>query len=338
MVRTLPLAVLALCSPALLWAAKPLQIYFVDVEGGQATLVVTPSGESMLVDTGWPGNAGRDAGRILAAAKKAGIDKIDYLVVTHYHTDHVGGVTQLAAKIPIRTFVDHGPSVESGKQADELMRAYLSYRQKGQYLEAKPGGKIPLKGVGVDIVTSAAEVISRPMDGAGAPNPACAKEGPRAADTGENARSIGMVLSYGKFRLVNLADLTWNKEIELMCPDAKLAPVDVYQVSHHGMDSSGSMALVHALRPRVAIGNNGARKGGIAAAWQTIRSSPGLEDVWQLHYSIAAGKDNNPPDMFIANTDEICEGQWIKLDALPDGSFTVTNQRNRYTKTYPPKS
>lgn len=336
--RLLTLAAMALCSLPLLHAAKPLQVYFVDVEGGQATLIVTPAGQSLLVDAGWPGRSGRDAGRILAAAKKAGVKKIDYLLVTHYHTDHVGGVPQLAEKIPITTFVDHGPSVESGKQEDELMRAYAAYREKSKHLEVKPGDKIPLKGVDIDVVSSANQLITAPMPGAGAPNPACGAEPLRPEDKTENARSIGILLTYGKFKLVDLADLTWNKEIELMCPNAKLTPVDVYLVSHHGMDMSGSKALVHALRPRVAIMNNGARKGGSPAAWQVIHTSPGLEDFWQLHYSIPGGKENNSPDMFIANTDEICEGQWLHLEALPDGSFTVTNQRNRYTKTYQPKN
>ena len=328
----------ALLSAALLYGAKPLHMYFIDVEGGQATLIVAPAGESMLVDTGWPGRSGRDAGRILAVAKKAGVKKIDYLVITHYHMDHVGGVTQLAEKIPIRTFVDHGANSETGKEADELMRAYSAYRAKGQHLEVKPGDTIPMKGVEIEVVSAGGSLIANPMAGAGAANPACGKEQRRAEDTSENGRSIGMIFTYGKFRLANLADLTWNKELDLMCPNAKLAPVDVYQVSHHGMDMSGSMALVHALHPRVAIMNNGPRKGGTPPAWQVIHNSPGLEDFWQLHYSIPGGKENNAPDMFIANTDEICEGQWLRLEAMPDGSFTVTNQRNRYSRSYPAKN
>jgi beta-lactamase superfamily II metal-dependent hydrolase len=308
------------------------------VEGGQATLVVSPSGESMLVDAGWPGRNGRDADRIIAAAKKAGVKKIDYLVVTHYHTDHVGGVPQLADKFPIRVYVDHGDNFETGKQADELMRPYLAYREKAKHIVVKPGDKIPLKGVNVDVVSAANELIASPMPGAGAANPACGKDKLRAEDKTENSRSIGMIFSYGKFRMADLADLTWNKEIELMCPNARVAPVDVYLVSHHGMNMSGSIAFVQALHPRVAIMNNGPRKGGTPEAWQVIRSSPGLEDFYQLHYSIPGGKDNNVPDTFIANTDEQCEGQWISLAAYPDGTFTVTNQRNRYTKTYKPKN
>lgn len=333
--RTLRL-VLALLAASALFAARPMRIFFLDVEGGQATLIVSPSGESMLVDAGWPGRDGRDAARIVAAARKAGVKRIDYLVVTHYHTDHVGGVPQLAEKIPIRTYVDHGPSVESGKHADELMRAYLAYRAKGKHLEVKAGDTIPIKGLQVDVVCSGYELISKPMPGAGAPNPACGKEALKEEDRSENGRSIGMLVTYGKFRFLNLADLTWNKEIELMCPNARLAPVDVYLSSHHLADLSGSAALVHGVRPRVAITNNGARKGGAPEAMRVIRTSPGLEDMWQLHYAIPAGRELNSPDTFIANTDEVCEGHWISLTATPDGAFTITNSRNNYSKSYNP--
>lgn len=325
-----------LVAASLLYAARPLQIYFIDVEGGQATLVVAPSGESMLIDAGWPGRSGRDADRIVAAAKKAGVKRIDYMVVTHYHTDHVGGVPQLAEKIPIRTYVDHGPSVESGKQADELMRAYLAYRAKGQHLQVKPGDTIPIKGLEVAIVCSANELIDQPLPGAGAPNPACGTEPRKKDDPTENARSIGMLVTYGKFRFADLGDITWNREIDLMCPRTRIPPVDVYLTTHHGVDLSGPAAMVHALRPRVAVMNNGARKGGSAETFKIIRSSPGFQDLWQLHYAIAAGRELNSPDTFIANVDEQCEGRWILLTAAPDGSFTVTNARNRYSRSYPP--
>lgn len=338
MARTLLLASAALLAASLAYGAKPLRIWFVDVEGGQATLIVSPSGETMLVDAGWPGRNGRDADRIVAAAKRARIDRIDYMVVTHYHTDHVGGVPQVAEKIPIRTWVDHGPSVETGKQADELMRAYLAYRAKGKHLQVKPGDKLPVKGLDIDIICSGYELIGKPLAGAGAPNPHCGKEPLKETDNTENGRSIGMLITLGKFRFINLADLTWNKEMELMCPTAKVPPVDVYLTTHHGMNMSGPRAIVHALAPRIAVMNNGPRKGGTAEAIQNIRSSPGLEDFWQLHYAIPAGRENNSPDMFIANTDENCEGRFLYLEATPDGAFSVTNERNRYTKAYKPRT
>jgi beta-lactamase superfamily II metal-dependent hydrolase len=249
-----------LCAPAR--AARTLDVYFIDVEGGQATLFVSPAGESMLVDTGWPDAGGRDADRIVSAAKLAGVKQIDYLVVTHYHTDHVGGVPQLAARIPIRTFVDHGPSVESGPEADQLFSAYLSVRDKANHLLAKPGDWIPIRGINVQVLTAAGNEISNPLPGAGAPNPLCAGVKRRANDPTENAQSIGMLITYGKFRMIDLGDLTWNKELGLACPDNKIGVVDVYLSTHHGANLSGAPPLVQALHPLVAILGNGAKKGG----------------------------------------------------------------------------
>ena len=325
---------LVLVSAAVLPAAKNLEVYSIDVEGGQATLVVAPGGESLLVDTGWSGHNRRDAGRILAAAKSAGVKKIDYLVITHYHEDHVGGVPQLAEKIPIRNFVDHGPSVESGKGADVLFNAYTAFRDKGNHIQVKAGDTIPVKGLDVRVVSSAGDLIAAPLPGAGQPNPECSSFERHEVDTSENARSIGIVISYGDFRMVDLGDLTWNKEFDLVCPNNKIGPVDVYVVSHHGMNMSGSPQLVHALHPRVAIMNNGARKGGSAEVWQTIHDSPGLLDLWQLHFAVPGGKEHNSSDTVIANLDEICEGKWLKLTAQKDGSFTVSNSRNKFERTY----
>jgi beta-lactamase superfamily II metal-dependent hydrolase len=328
------LLILLLCAPAR--AAQTLQVYFIDVEGGQATLFVSPSGESLLVDTGWPDAGGRDADRIVSAAQLAGVKQIDYLVVTHYHIDHVGGVPQLAERIPIRTFVDHGPSVESRPQADQLFSAYKSVRDKAKHLLAKPGDLIPIRGIDVRVLTAAGSLISKPLPGAGAPNPLCAGAKRKADDPSENAQSIGLLITYGKFRMIDLGDLTWNKELGLACPDNKIGTVEVYLSTHHGLDQSGAPPLVQALHPLVAIMNNGAKKGGSPEAWQTIHSSPGLEDIWQLHYALEAGKANNAPEAFIANLEERCQGNWIKLSAEPDGQFTVTNGRNGKTKAYQP--
>lgn len=331
--RTTITAMLCLlfCLPAR--AARPLQVYFIDVEGGQATLFVSPSGESLLVDAGWP-DGGRDAERIVAAAHLAGVKEIDYLVVTHFHLDHVGGVPQLAARIPIRTFVDHGTSVETGPQADHLVAAYVSVRDKGKHLVAKPGDRIPVRGLDVQVLTAAGEEISQPLAGAGAPNPLCAGVRRKADDPSENARSVGLLITYGKFRMIDLGDLTWNKELGLACPDNKIGSISVYLSTHHGADLSGAPPLVQALHPLVAIMDNGARKGGSAEAWQTVHTSPGLEDIWQLHYAMDAGPANNAPEPFLANLEEHCQGNWIKLAATADGQFTVTNGRNGKSKTY----
>jgi beta-lactamase superfamily II metal-dependent hydrolase len=331
--RTLTLTLLL---AAALHAAKTLDIYFVDVEGGQATLLVSPSGQSMLVDAGWPGFNNRDADRIAAAAKLAGVKQIDYFVATHYHTDHIGGLPQLAAKMPIKNVVDHGPSVESGKNPDALFAAYKEVRDKAKHLQVKPGDKVPVKGLDVTVVTAGGEHIASAVNGGGAANPLCGKDPRKRDDPTENARSVGTLVTFGKFRFADLGDLTWNKELDAMCPNNLLGTVDVYLTTHHGMDASGPVAIVHALQPRVAIMNNGAKKGGSAPAWQVIKNSPGLEDIWQGHFALAGGKDNNAGEKFIANPEESCQGHWIKLSAKSNGEFTVTNGRNRFSKTYKP--
>jgi beta-lactamase superfamily II metal-dependent hydrolase len=336
--RAVLVPLLALAGAALLPAAKNLEIYFIDVEGGQATLFVAPSGQSLLIDTGWSGNNSRDADRIAAAAKHAGVKAIDYLLITHFHEDHVGGVPQLARKLPIRNFIDHGESVEQDQRAKELYAAYLEYRAKGTHILAKPGVAIPIKGLDVQVLTADGDEIADPLPGAGQANPLCAGAKLRAPDATENARSVGTLIAFGNFRILDMGDLTWNKEHELVCPNNKVGTVDLYVVSHHGSDLSGSPAFVQGIHPRVAIMDNGARKGGSASVWQTIHTSPGLEDIWQLHYAIAGGKDNNAPDTFIANTDEVGDqGNWIHVTVHPDGGFVVTNTRNKYSKTYAPR-
>ena len=318
-------------------AAGTLDVYFIDVEGGQSTLFVAPSGKSMLVDTGWPGFNGRDAERIVSVAKAAGVTRLDYVVITHFHMDHVGGVPQLAERIPIGTFVDHGRSVETGKEADDLFHAYVHERDRTSHLIVRAGDQIPIEGINVRVVSSTGQTIPRPLAGAAQPNPFCAATKPREVDPSENAQSIGMLITYGKFRMIDLGDLTWNKELTLVCPVNKLGTVDVYLSTHHGLDQSNAPAIVHALRPRVAITNNGSTKGGSAEALQTIRTSPGIEDVWQLHYAQNAGPENNAREPFIVNPDKDAAVSWIKVSADLDGGFTVTNSRNGETKNYAPR-
>jgi len=331
------LVILTFALAGALWAAKNLEVFSIDVEGGQATLFVAPGGESLLVDTGWAGFNHRDSGRIAAAAKMAGVKRIDYLVITHYHADHVGGVGQLAEKMPIRNFVDHGENTEHTKEGDGLYAAYADHRAKGNHIQVKPGDTIPIKGLEVKVVAAAGEAIADPLPGGGQPNPDCAGFQRHEVDNSENARSIGILIAYGKFRMIDLGDLSWNKEFDLVCPSNKIGPVDVYLVSHHGLSASGSPQLVHALHPRVALMNNGARKGGSPEAWQIIHDSPGLLDLWQLHFSIAGGKQHNSSDTVIANLDEACEGKWLRLNAQSDGSFTVSNSRNKFERTYKPQ-
>src|ERR1700751_6495020 len=242
-------------------AQKTLQIYFVDVEGGQATLFVTPSGESLLIDTGWPGNEGRDADRILAAAHQAGLKQIDYVLITHYHRDHVGGVPQLVDEIKVGTFVDHGPNLEDSQVTRTDYAAYKKAIAGHPRVTVKPGWGLPLKGIEVRVLTAAGEHITAPLPGAGEANSYCKAEPAAPEDSTENARSVGVLITYGKFRFLDLGDLTKKKELELACPNNLLGTVDLFLVTHHGADLSNPKALVWGLHPRVAVIANGARTG-----------------------------------------------------------------------------
>ncbi len=322
--------ILALLLALPVWAAKTLDIYFVDVEGGQATLLVSPSGESLLVDTGWPGFEGRDAERIVAAAKKAGLKKIDYVLTTHYHTDHVGGIKQLADRMPIGTLVDHGPNQEKGANPDKLWAMYQEVLAKTKRLVVKPGDKLPVKGLQVEVLTADGNITSRKGD----PNPLCQGAERRAEDPTENARSLGTIVTFGKFKFLNLGDLTWNKELDLVCPVNRIGKVDLYLTTHHGMDASGPAALVHAIGPKVAIMNNGEKKGGAPPAWKIIKATPGLQDLWQTHYSAAGGDGNNVDEALIANPKGTDAGHYLMVQAESNGKFTVANSRNGNKKTY----
>jgi len=319
---------------------KPLVVYFVDVEGGQATLFVTPAGESLLIDTGWDGFNGRDADRIVAAAKEAGLSKIDYVLITHYHSDHVGGVTQLAARIPIGAFIDHG---ENSDVKDEPTltgwRAYQQLLAEGKYerISVKPGDALPFRTAQFVIVNGGGKVLEEPLPGAGAANPNCAATPLPPADHTENEYSLGLVMTLGKFRLVDLGDLPWAKALELMCPVNKLGKADIYVATHHGLFFSGSPALVHGIAARLAIMENSAKKGGSPSAWDIVHSSPGLAAIYQLHWSDEGGKHHNSRPKFLANLAGPDTGYYLKLTAYPDGGFEILNARTGKTAHYRPQ-
>jgi competence protein ComEC len=343
--------------------SKTLDIYVIDVEGGNATLLVAPSGESLLIDTGNTGSgAVRDAGRIMDAIKDAGLVQVDRLITTHWHGDHYGGMAELASRISIREFVDHGPNVQPATATDQFLQTtYPQLYAKSKHTVAKAGDRISMAGLDVRVLTSAGETIKTPLTGAGKPNPYCSNF-KTADNNAEDPQSVGIHIAFGQFRAIHLGDLTRNKEFELMCPNDRIGAIDVLLGLHHGQPSSNSEVLVHAIHPRVAIMNNGIRKGGDPEVMRTIHSSPGLEDLWQLHFSQLSGQEYTVPGMFIANTFDEPQpsmsvaplpaaqpgaalpaapthngtAYWIKVSARTDGSFTVTNARNGFSKTYKP--
>jgi competence protein ComEC len=345
-VKSLPIAVALVASYCLPVQAveNTLDIYFIDVEGGQSTLIVTPKKETLLIDTGYAsdGHSGvpgdpkqaRDANRILAAVHDAHVERIDYLLITHFHRDHVGGVPELSQLIPIANFVDHAsPSAEALKDPEtkNAFDAYTKVRVTNRSRNPLPGQKLLLQGIDTTIVSSATVTIDKPLQGT-ATHGDCPPAGLEANDPYENPRSTGVVISYGEFRFLDVGDLTGPPLFRLACPKNMVGPVDVYLVAHHGGADAADPATFAAFAPRVAIMNNGMKKGGASQTYRLLHSVPSLEGVWQLHRSDAAG-DQNFPDAQIANLDE-STAHWIKLSAHKDGSFAVTNGRTGVVKTY----
>jgi len=321
--------------------SRNLDIYWIDVEGGAATLIVSPSGESLLVDAGWE-VGDRDPKRIFAAAQQIGLKKIDYFVLTHFHTDHAGGLQALAKMIPIENCLDHGNAIEPENQ--KWLDAYMSVCATKRTI-VKTGDKIRLKGLQVDVVASDGRLPGKPINGGGL-NPLCAAAEHKPQDTPENQRSVGVLVSYGKFRFLDLGDLNWAKEMELSCPVNKVGEVTIYQTSRHGaFDGAGAPAHLYAVKPQVVVVNNGPRKGlggstpsvqrGQGGHFERIAKTPGIEGIWQGHLSLLDKEHNTAEDM-IANLEETadCKGNWIRASVGRDGKFTVTNSRNGFSRTY----
>src|SRR5712692_5212133 len=333
--------------------SRNLEMYWIDVEGGASTLIVSPSGESMLIDTGYQ-VGDRDAKRIYATAQQAGLTKIDYLVISHFHADHVGGLAALSKMIPIGRYFSRGDDVE--KENQQWIDSYKT-ASAGKRTIVKPGDEIPLKGVQVQVVASDEKLLDKALKGGG-PNPLCADAEQKAPAGLENQRMVGLMLTYGKFKYLNLIDLDWEKEMELVCPVNKLGTVSLYQTDRHGsFDDAGAPALLGAIQPQVVVVNNGPRKGmgqvdnnvksnnppgkQIAPyeknAYLRIAQIPGIEGIWQEHLSLLDhDPKHNTSEEMIANLEETgeCKGNGIKASVARDGKFTMSNGRNGFSKTY----
>ena len=310
-----------------------LDIYWIDVEGGAATLIVTPARQSVLMDAGWDRADERDANRIEAAMKDAGITEIDYFITSHFHGDHVGGVPALSARVPVGEYIDHGDSVEQDRERSRVAwDAYLSVAA-GQRRTIVPGDELPLRGVDFTFVTANREILGHVL-GRRAQNPHC--EDASAGDdlSGENSRSVGYLLKLGDFEFLNLGDLTVNVQHELACPQNLLGVVDLLQVPHHG--NGVAAHLMWALAPTVAVSNNGPHKGGSAEGYEAVSSIPGISGIWQLHRALDTDDEHNTSAVMTANlTEENDSAYWIKAAVSADGvSYTVENARNAYRETY----
>jgi beta-lactamase superfamily II metal-dependent hydrolase len=338
----LSLILLAVTSLAMGQQAPNLDIYWIDTEGNAATLIVTPTGQSLLIDSGSSDADDRDAKRIFdVASKEANLKKIDYLLTTHFRPDHMGGAAALAKLIPIEHFLDHGESTET--QTPEGDKLFADYRQlvAGKRRILKVGDRIPLTGVQVDVVASNGAVIEQPLFGA-EPNQLCPKAQIKPADKTEDARSVGILLTKGKFRYLNLSDLPWERELALTCPVNKLGKVTLFDASAHGFEknNSGAPAFVWAIDPQVVVINNAEHKGLNAQAWDTISKIPDVQGIWQQHVSLDVLTNltaHNTRGLMIANTSASVHGAWLKGMISPASNVTITNSRNGYTEVYAPK-
>ena len=286
----------------------------------------------------WPATNNRPASteHIVEAVEAAGLRRIDFLVISHFDVDHIGDIPLLAAKVPIEHIFDHGEYLTTNAQAAERFAAYAALRDKIGHTVLHAGDKVPIKGVDIRVLSAGGQLITKPLANAGRRNPLCEtnKQQDALARDFEDNQSIGLLITSGKFRMLDLADLEAHYSHDLVCPRNLIGTVDVYNVNVHGQFKGIAPELVGALQAPVIIQANGAKKGADAQTWPALRAAPGLEDIWQLHQSLNAGKDANPPDDFIANLEPTDSFKWIRISVAKDGTFTVTNTRNGFSKRY----
>jgi beta-lactamase superfamily II metal-dependent hydrolase len=337
------LALLALALPATAQSTG-LDLYFIDTEGGQATLIVTPAGESLLIDSGNPGT--RDAKRIYEVATGAAkLKQIDHLIVTHWHLDHYGGHGELAKMIPCLNFYDHGIPEKSIDDPDNFPKLIAAYKEasKGKSVTLKAGDRVPLKradgspNIQLRTLVGMQEVV--PARNNARPNPLAGETTEKPKDTSDNANSLGFVLRYGNWRFLNLGDLTWNIENKLIAPENRIGSIDLYLTTHHGLEVSNNPVLIKSVAPRVAIFNNGPRKGGHPDVTKALKSVPGLEAIWQLHRNVTVGAEDNTAPERIANMEENCKAEFIKVSVAADSkSYTVQIGKDGKPTTYQTKN
>jgi hypothetical protein len=319
-----------------------LDIYWIDVEGGAATLLVTPAGESVLIDAGNPGE--RDAGRIHKALIEAGLERVDHLVVTHFHGDHFGGVADLARRLPIERVYDYGiPENDAPDGRPSRLIAPCRAATLGKRVILLPGDSLPLRQsegsppLEIACLASRGEFIPAPP---GAPaNPHCAETREKPEDLSENGKSIVLLVSFGSFRFLDCGDLTWNFERRLVCPVNLAGRVDLFQVNHHGLDQSNNPVLIRAVEPRVAVINNGPRKGCEPETFAALKATPSIEAIYQVHRNVRVGSEGNTLADHIANLEEACEGELIKLSVSADGKeYRVSIPARKHERRFQTRS
>lgn len=334
-------ALLAMCLSSSLLAGpndNRLDLYWIDVEGGAATLIVTPAGESVLIDTGNPGR--RDPDRIVKAVTEvAGLKQIDHLIITHFHGDHFGGSLTLVEQLPIRNLYDNG---QFEGMPDNPGKAYFELKV-GQRHVVKPGMTLPLKQspaanapkLSFNFLGGQKTFIDPPADAADNAS-LCSSGREKDRDGSDNANSVVMLAGFGDWRFYDAGDLTWNQEARLVCPKNLIGQVDVYQVTHHGLDSSNNPLVLRSLEPRVAVMNNGTTKGCLPEVFTTLQDTKSLQAVYQLHKNLRPdGATNNVADEYIANKEKECQGNYVKLSVAPDAkTYTVTIPANGHTRTF----